>query len=184
MKKLCADGYKISSVDAHVLAEYLLFTPLEWTQKALASMIYKSQTLIIRKYFDLYKSKQSGMISTEKAIIIPAILAMTEFKKFDYEIPIPALIRKEVPSIEIWPDGFDIQDYVYDALYGFYKDPEAHLKFFITEKIVNTRKEFIKQYTQIKMQTETPIEKEEEDFINQIVSEPGYKTRAEEEVEV
>jgi hypothetical protein len=185
MKKLCADGYKISSVDTHALDKYLLVTPSEWARSALDGMINKSLKIIVKDYYDLYKSKQTTTVSTEMAVVIPGILEMPEFKKYNVKTPpLPIVQRTEAPTTEVWSGGFDVQDYENDALIAYYEDPEAILKYFMENKIYQRRKAFMKKYIDIKMKdvSTTEMPKEEDAFINQIVAEPEYKTRAEEEV--
>jgi hypothetical protein len=193
MKKLNSKGYKISSADKKALEHFLNVSANEWARNALKGMINKAVKTILKDYFELYKSKQTGSASADKAVIIPAIVAMPEFKPYNRQTPAQfdkphggvkqpkdmTISRKEPVSEEIWEDGFDVEDYELAALEGFYADPEAQLEWLMTNKIYQRRCAFVKEQEAIMLQD--PEVKEipacQDDLINCVCAKPGYKNR-------
>jgi len=184
MQTLNSQGFRVSSVDRKALEAYLLDTPREWAEKALKGMINKSVKTIMRDYFDLYKSKQTGTIPADYATVIPAIVAMEEFKPYKIQTPpIPTVERTELASEEIWENGFDVEDYENTALEAFYSDPQAMLRYFMENKIHARRKAFVKEQEQGFFQRQEAIPAKQDDFINLVCAKPGYKNRADSEAE-
>jgi len=184
MQKLCSDGYKASSVDLKALSHYLLITPKKWATDALAGMKNKAVKTIMRDWLEVYKSKQSGNVSADIAVIIPGILAMDEFKPYRYRTPdMPIIDRKEPSNDEIWEGGFDIEDYEKMALEAFYSDPEAMLRYFMENKIYQRRKAMCKEKEteMLKDPEVTEMPAKQDDFINMVCTKPGYKNRADNE---
>jgi len=182
MKKICTKGYKISSPDRKALEHYMVKTPTKWCEDAVKGMVNKAIKNIMKVWFPVYKAKQSGNISADYAVIIPAIISMPEFKPFNYKTPaIPTPCRKEVANEEIWPSGFDLEDYEEKALRAFYEDPEEMMMYFISNKICRRKEAMIKGEEQklFKDKTVTNIPSCQDDMINMICAKPGYKNAAE-----
>ena len=181
MKKLCSLGYKISQADKKAFDHYVLVTPKKWGQDALAGMVNKAVKTIMRDWYEIYKLKQVDTVSADRAIIIPAILAMPEFKPYHYKsFETPVVARKEPRNIEIWGDGFDVEDYEEQALRAFYEDPEEMLRYFIENKIYQRKKAFVNEFQQqmLKDPLVTEIPSKHDDFINMVCAKQGYKNRA------
>jgi len=185
MKTLCSTGYKVSSVDKKALEYYLLVTPKKWSQDALKGMINKSVKTIMRDYFEIYKSKQTGSIPADYATVIPAIIAMEEFKPYNYAVPqTPIVERIELANEEIWEGGFDVEDYENTALEAFYSDPQAMLMYFMENKVYQRRKAFVKEQEKGFFDRQEAIPAKQDDFINLVCAKPEYKNRAEREAEM
>ena len=181
MQKLCSSGYKASSVDKKALSHYLLITPKKWTEDALKGMINKAVKTIRRDYFELYKSKQQTTVSANMAVIIPGIIAMDEFKPYNYSVPETVVIdRIEIESEEIWTGGFDVEDFEKQALDAFYANAEGMLQFYMDNKIYQRRKAFVreKETAMLNDPEVTEIPSRQDDFINMVCAKPGYKNRA------
>lgn len=184
MKKLGASGFKISSVDQKAWDHYLLTTPTEWAAAGLKGMINKAVKTILRDWLETYKVKQMGSVSGDMAVLIPAILAMDEFKPFGRETPkLPVVAREEEATQEIWKGGFDIEDYEEQALNAFYDDPEEMLRYVMEDKVLLRRENFVEENLQGFLQREEDIPLLQDDFINLTCSKPGYKNREERENE-
>jgi len=184
MKKICENGYLVSSCDQKALAEYLLVSPKDWSQSALNGMVNKAVKSIMRDWFEVYKSKQTEAIPADYAIVIPAIIAMSDFKPYNMQTPpSPIVDRKEAVSQEIWEGGFDVQDYEKHALDAFYEHPEAMLRYFMGNKIHARRKAFVKEHEKGFFDRKEPIPAKQDDFINAVCAKPGYKNRATREAE-
>ena len=185
MKKICENGYQASSVDLKALSHYLLVSPSSWGNSALAGMINKAIKSILRDWFEIYKTKQTGNISADYTVLIPAIIAMEEFKPYNTTVPVtPRINRVEVRDIEIWADGFDVEDYEDAALRAFYKDPEAMLEYFMENKIYARRTAFVKEHEKGFFDRKEPIPAVADDFINLVCAKSEYKNRIEREVEI
>lgn len=183
MKKLCAQGYKASLADTKALSHYLLVNPSDWGINALKGMINKATKTIIRDYYEIYKAKQVDTVSTDYAVIIPAIVAMEEFEPYNISSPESITInRKGARSEEVWLNGFDIEDWEEVALKGYYKDPEASLTWFMDNKIYQRRKAFVKEEQAKYLGKSETIPSQEDDFIDFVTAKVGYKTRAQNEV--
>lgn len=185
MKKLCTTGFKVSSVDQKALDHYLLTTPKEWAEAGLKGMINKAVKSIMRDWLEVYKSKQTGSISGDVTVLIPAIIAMGEFKS--YNTPTPQLEgpieREAIADQEIWEGGFDVEDYEEQALNAFYEDPEEMLMYFMENKVFQRRKRFVKENEQGFLQRKEDIPAKQDDFINAVCGKPEYKNRVESENE-
>ena len=186
MKKLNAQGFKISSADQKALDHYLLTSARDWSVAALAGMKNKAIKTILKDWFEVYKAKQTEGVSADIAVIIPAIIAMTEFKPYNTPTPeIPVVSRKEDPTQEIWDGGFDVEDYEEAALRAFYKDPEAMLEYFMENKVHARKKAFVKEQEEkmIKDKSVSTIPSKQDDLINLVCAKPEYKNRVQLEAE-
>jgi len=187
MKKLNAKGFKVSSADQKALDHYLIVSARDWSISALAGMINKSVKTILKDWFPIYKSKQEGSVSADVAILIPAIIAMPEFKPYNFPTPdVPIVDRKEEKSQEIWNNGFDVEDYEEAALRAFYADPEAMLHYFMENKIHRRREAFVKEHEQHMLRDPDvkDIPAKQDDFINLVCGKAGYKNRVQSEAEM
>ena len=181
MKKLNAKGFKISSVDKKAFEHYVLVSMRSWSKDALTGMINKSVKTILRDYYELYKSKQAETVSTDLNVVIPGILAMEEFKPYNYDSLVleGEVKRKQPRNEEIWSGGFDVEDYEELALKAFYKDPEEALEAFMENKIYQRRKRLVEEEQQkiFSKKEKKSLPKEQDDFIDMVCNEPGYKNR-------
>ena len=186
MKKLCSIGCRISGPDKKALEAYLLTSPKVWAQGAINGMINKAIKTILKDWIETYKAKQPDSVSADIKVIIPGILAMDEFKPYNYQIPeTPLVDRKEAVSEEIWEGGFDVEDHEELALRAFYSDPEAMLNYFMENKIYQRRKAFVKQHetTMLADKSVTSLPEKQDDFINLVCAKADYKNRADLEAE-
>ena len=185
MKKLCNSGFRISTPDKKALDHYLLDGATVWSQNALKGMVNKAVKSIMRDWFEIYKAKQTGTIPADYAIVIPAVIAMEEFKPYNYAVPqTPIVERIELANEEIWEGGFDVEDYENTALEAFYSDPQAMLMYFMENKVYQRRKAFVKEQEQGFFERQEAIPAKQDDFINLVCAKPGYKNRAEREAEI
>lgn len=185
MKKICSTGCKASSVDQKTLGHYLLVTPKKWAQDALKGMINKAVKTIMREGFEKYKEAQTGNINPDYSVIIPGILSLPEFRI--EQIATPQMVRvkrTEQASQEIWENGFDIEDHEETALNALYEDPEEMLRWFMENKIYQRRKALVKEKETLYIKDKKAFPAAEDDLINFIVSETGYKNRAQAEEEL
>jgi len=193
MKTINSKGFKVSLADQKALDHYLLVSANKWAREALTGMINKSVKMIMKDYFEIYKAKQTESISADYAVVIPAVIAMEEFKPylsktpndFDGENPPPdmTISRKESVSDEIWEGGFDIEDYEEAALKAYYTDPEAMLEWFMNNKIYQRRKAFVKEHEGGFFERKEAIPAHQDDFINTVCAKVGYKNRVQSEEE-
>lgn len=182
MKNICSKGFKASNADIKAFEEYLLETPKKWAEKALKGMINKAVTIILKDWLDIYKEKASDSISAQVEQLIPEIINMEEFKPYGLEAPEKRKAkRKEKQTIEIWEGGFDIEDYEFEALNAYYKDPEEYLKDLMENKIALRKSAFAKKYTDklINDPSTKTIPIHDDNLINFITSLSGYKNRKE-----
>jgi len=188
MKKICNKGFKASHADRKAFAHYVLKSETEWSEDALAGMKNKAIKTIMRDYFEIYKSKKTGNITSDLAILIPAIIAMEEFKPYNYQTPTKfdkfdkndpeEIQRDETPSLEIWEGGFDIEDYEEAALNAFYENPEQQLNWFMNNKIYRRKIAFVKEKEKELLNKGESFPSRHDAFINYITSKPEYKDRA------
>ena len=181
MQNLCSSGYLISSVDRKALEHFLLIPIRDWGFSALTGMINKAVKTIRRDYFELYKSKQQDTVSADMSVIIPGILAMNEFKPYNFGVPeTPVIDRIEITTEEIWTGGFDVEDFEKQALDAYYSDAEGMLHYFMDNKIYQRRKAFVREKeTEMLNDPEvTEIPAKQDDFINMVCALPGYLNRA------
>jgi len=186
MKTLCSKGFKISNPDRKALEAYLLISFADWSLGAINGMINKSVKTILKDWFEIYKAKQTDSVSADIKVIIHGILAMDEFKPYNYQVPeTPLVDRKEARSEEIWEGGFDVEDHEELALRAFYSDPEAMLSYFMENKCYQRRKAFVKEHeaTMLADKSVTSIPAKQDDFINLVCAKAGYKNRAAKEAE-
>jgi len=187
MKKIGTKGFKISKTDKKALEHYLLETPFEWTEKCLKGMINKAVKTIIRDWFEIYKSTQTGDISASYADLIPAIISMKEFKPYNLDVPKSEPIDKKFPEDEeMWDQGFDIEDYEEEALKAYYTDYEKSLEWFFNNKVVQRRKAFVKEEGGkiLKDPEILTIPAHADDLIDLVTKKTGYKNRAVKESEI
>ena len=146
MATIGASGLLVSDVHLLILAHWLLDTGKAWAAAALDGMISKAQSTIEKDWLERYFATQTGSVSTDPAVLMPAILAMAEFTP--YNIPTPA-----VPDIDcgrtkdqqLWPDGFTIEDYELAILNAYYVDPDAYLRYLMLNKIYQRGMKMIEQ---------------------------------------
>lgn len=172
MKTICSQGYKISDPDDKALKHYLTDTIQKWSQDALKGMINKAIKSILQKYLDLYRSKNPQGVSSDLAVLIPGIIAMEEFKPFNYQTPaMPQVQRKEIADSEIWQGGFQIEDHEDQALRAFYSDPESMMYYFINNKVDRRKKATCKEAEEkfIKNPAHPIIPSAEDDLINAFI---------------
>ena len=179
MKKICENGHKISNADQKALDHYLLTSSKEWAQAALNGMINKSVKTIYRDWIEVFKSK-SDEIPSDIVSIINGILAMEEFKPYNREVE-PADREKpqrdEPRDEEIWPGGFDVEDYQYAALRAFYKDPEVSLYDLMENKIAKRKNSFIRDCEPILRKEKLTIPSRKDAFIKEFTKRQDYKNR-------
>ena len=181
MKKINSSGFKISNTDHKALNHYLIVSPNQWAKDALRGMISKSIKTILTDYLEKYKSIQTGNISAELSVLIPAIISMPEFKPYKVETPEKMNVeRKQPQSIEIWENGFDIEDYEHAALNAYYDNPEEMLEWFMENKIYQRKKALVKEAESIMLKDPNikEIPSKHDDMIDLITSKTDYKNRA------
>jgi len=183
-KHIALLGFKISNEDQKALNEYLLVTPRQWATDALKGMINKALKTILRDWLEPYKKTQVDSISGNIAVLIPAILAMPEFKPYNVESTEKRKAERTFAAeTEIWEGGFEIADHEDLALRAFYKDPEQTLYDLMENKIALRKQAFVKKYTdKLISEQAVTIPNRHDAMINLITGEPGYKTRAQLEV--
>lgn len=185
MKTINAAGFKISNVDQKALDHYLNITARTWAENALAGLINKSSKTILRYYFDLYKAQQVGDIVMDMSIIIPAIIAMPEFKPYNIDIPeTPEIDRTEVADIEIWENGFDIEDWQEQALNAYYSNAQGYMNYLMTNKIKLRRDAFVKEHCQSMFKNKETAPANQDDFINYVCAKQEYKDRIQRDEEL
>lgn len=187
MKKICVKGFNISNVDKKVLEHYLLLTPQKWSFNALKSMIDKATRHLLSDWFDKYKETCTERVPADIASIISNIINLNGFKKYGVKIPrMPKIKRKEQPSINVWEGGFNVEDHEKMALDAYYESPEKMLEYLLQNKIYQRRKAFRKEYEAklIKNPGVNSIPANEDDLINFVCSQAGYKNRKQGEEEL
>jgi len=180
MKNICTNGFKCSGADKKALEYYLLDTPKEWAKKSLDGMINKAVKTIMKDWIETLKKNSGDSIPATKSEIITAITVMEEFKHYYNEATEKGKAeREEAATIEIWSGGFNIEDYEFEALGVFYKDPEQTLRDFMENKITLRKKAFVKEHqTQlINDPSVSSIPSKQDSLINLVTGKPGYKNR-------
>jgi len=186
MKKLCSTGFKASSADQKALSHYLLDTPKEWANKALKGLINKAVKTILRDYLEELKEKNPNGIPATLEKLIPLIIAMPTFEKYNREATEKRKAQRDEPADnEIWSGGFDVEDYEFDALYAFYEDPEQTLIDYMENKIAIRKEKFVKENEEKLMKDpETlTIPSRYDSLINLVTGKQEYKNRAQQEAE-
>lgn len=186
MKTLCSEGFRVSNADRKAFAHYVLKSEADWSLDALKGMVNKAVKTILRDYFEIYKSKQEETVSADITIIIPAIIAMEEFKLYKMLTPaIPIVDRKQAKDQEIWQGGFNVEDYEHQALEAFYENPEEMLAYFMENKVYQRKKAFAKTYEAelIQDKTVTHLPARVDDLIDLITARDVYKNRVQQESE-
>lgn len=181
MQKICTKGYKISSQDQKIWDHYMIETPEQWTQKALNGMINKAKKLILRRDLKSYKEQNPGDISADYSVLISAIVAMEGFQSFKIESDEKRIAdRKTDRTREVWPNGFQIEDWQWAALQAYYKDPEVFLYDRMENKIALRKAAFLKEGEAIclKDSSITKIPAHADDMADLICARAGYKNRA------
>lgn len=187
MKTICTTGFKVSNADMKAFEYYLLDTPKEWAQKALTGMINKSVKTIMRDWIGTYKAKAGDSIPSTLRDLIPAIIAMEEFKPYNQEATEKRKAqRDEAVSIEIWAGGFYVEDYEFEALGAFYGYPEQVLRDYMENKISLRKEKFTKEHTDklIAGPSNDPIPSRQDALINLETGKAGYKNRIDREAEL
>lgn len=184
MAKICVSGFKISEIDQKALDHYLAVTPRQWAETALKGMINKAIKTIMRDWYEKYKARIEGNVSTDLAVIIPAILAMPGFVSYHVPSPsIPIISRKIAITQEIWGNGLDLEDYELAALNAFYENPENQLRFFMENKIALRRQAMVNELeTKLRNNPKaTELPAHADDLIAQETAKSSYKNRHQED---
>lgn len=171
MKKICESGFKVSNADKKVFEHYLFETPEEWSKKALKGMINKAIKIIIKDYLDKFKETCGDSFPASLSLLLPAIIRMDGFVSYKKEANEKRNVsRKEKVSIQIWPNGFEMNDYEYEALNSFFKDPEQTLYDYMENKISLLKERFVKEYEKklLKNPNIETIPSNQDDLINLI----------------
>lgn len=187
MKKYGNSGFKISSHDKLALDHYLAVTPQEWAMGALKGMINKAVKTIIKDYLPIYREK-NATFSSDREVLIPALVGLEEFKPYHYDIPQSdkeQAIRKDPRNDEVWLGGMDIEDYEDIALHAFYEDPEATLYYLMENKIAKRKNAFSKEHSTKFLQDPEihSLPSHVDDLIDFAVARPGYKNRKQRDLE-
>jgi hypothetical protein len=193
MRNILTNGFKISNADQKALDHYLLVTPKKWAQDALAGMINRAIKTIIKDYFEIYKSKQIGSVASDPATIIPIIIAMPEFKRYNNQTPtafdkhdkgdLDYIQRDEPANKEIWQGGFNVEEHEHQALTAFYQDYEAYLTWTMNNKVYRRKNAFIKEHQQEMIRNGESIPAKHDAFINHVTSKANYKNRTQREAD-
>ena len=186
MKKICKQGFKLSVQDRKAFDHYLIDSPKEWMQKGLAGMINKATKTILKDWLDKFKA-QAETVPATLVELIPAIVAMPTFKPYDRDWGnLIKAKRKKAKNVEIWADGFDIEDWEEIALNAFYKDYEQDLYNLMENKVACRKNAFEKEHeAQLLADPEVlELPKEQDDLIDLITAKPLYKNRAAREEEL
>ena len=191
MKNIFSEGLKISLPDKKALEHYLLVSPKVWTQKALEGMVNKATKSILRDWLEKYKAYEQGTISLDYAVLIPAIVAMPTFRPYNMpssakEVP----QRDEAQDSEIWPGGFQVEDWQDIALSAFYEDYEQTLMDFMQNKIAMRKNAFVKHYEDKLLKEPafrtklgiSELPSRHDALINAMTADLDYKNRAQTEV--
>ena len=188
MKKYNAKGFKISNADKKAFEHYLLETPYEWARKALDGLINKATKNILRDWLDTYREQATGDIPANYAELIPAIIAMPDFKPYKHEAPEKRIAERDEPKQhEQWSDGFDVANWQDAALNAYYDDPEQVLEDLMENKIALRKQAFYKEHfdKEIKDPTVETIPIRQDAFIDHVIKKSGYKNRQQrEELEI
>ncbi len=179
MKTIGTSGFLTSNEDDYALADFLLVAGKEWTQGALDGMTNKAVKLVVQIGLPLWKEAHPGDPVPLLAELIPAIIALPNFKPNQILTPsFPSINHKFPPSVNDWTTGFEIEDYQDDASKAIYEDPEEMLRWFFTNKIFNRRKAFVDKYEAQFLRDQVTFPSIEDDFIDFTIEYPGYQNRA------
>lgn len=196
MQKICTSGFKISLPDKKAWEHYTLETPDLWSKKVLNGMINKATKTLLKNHIEEYKKIVSGSsITNDITIIMNGISVLEALSVVDSETQeVKRLYNREASekkiaerddprTIEIWPNGFDIQDSEWTTLQVFYTDPEQTLVDFMENKLALLKEAFVREFTLFLMndRTVTSIPKRADALITFVTARPGYKNRAQRE---
>lgn len=187
MAKICASGFKISNADQKAVEHCLLVSPRKWAEDALKGMINRAVKTILEDWLDDYKAAQAEKISTDLAVIIPAIIALPNFRSYKLSssvgLPEPIISKKQISDQEIWDGGLDLQEYELAALGAFYEDPEAQLHLSMENKINYCRKNIVREFEDVLLNdpTVTEMPAHADDLIEQETEKSSYKNRVQRE---
>ena len=184
MAQICADGFLVSNVHLLILAEWLLDNGKEWGTKALNGMISKATSTIMKDWLEVYKATQTDPVSTDPAVLIPAILGMQSFVPYAVPTPIPPCIDcGHVRDQQMWPDGFTIEAWELSVLQAYYANCEDYLRYFMYEKVFQRGMAFVKKIEAewIGDPQHPTMPASMPDLIIAYTSEPGYKNRKQRE---
>jgi hypothetical protein len=112
---------------------------------------------------------------------------MSEFKPYNYQTPqsfdkiekgdLDYIQGDEELNLEIWANGFDLEDYELLALNAYYEDPEAQLEWFMSNKLYRRKNAFVKEHEKEMIKKKESYPARHDAFINHITSNPTYKSR-------
>jgi len=181
MVQICSTGFKISSIDQIALNNDLLITPYQWARDALYGMINKAYKTLYRDWFSKFKTSQEESVPANKASIIAGIIALPDFKPYNYQTPaLPEIDRKTEPEIEIWTGGFQIESFEKAALEAFYEDFEGMIRYFMQNKIFMCRQRMTEDWEKklIADTSITSIPVKQDDLIALVSQRSDCKLRA------
>lgn len=186
MPTLCSTGFLGSNAHLKIIAHWLLGTGKEWAEQALDGMISKAQSTIMKDYMMEYMNSQTGNISTDPAVLLPAILAMPSFHAYNIPTPTAPSIDCDRPKDQqLWPDGFTIEQWEMDVLNAYYASAEDNLKYLMFNKIFNRGMAMVKDIQQawIGDPNHTTMPACMADLIDAYTDEEGYLNRAQREAQ-
>jgi len=184
MQTILASGHLITPIDLLALQYYLLETTSEWATHALKGMINKAVSTLKKDYFEIWRAEQTGNITMDYSIIIPAIIGLTQFKTYNVATPeMPIINRTEQRTILTCESGFSIEDWEKQALDAYYVNPEQYLVWCLENKISARRKAFLKETFSIYIADQESFPAEEDAYINYIANKAEYKDRTAREAE-
>ena len=181
MKAIGSKGFKLNAQDKKAFEHFVLVKPKKWCEDALSGMLNKAIKTILRDWLPKYK-ETNETITANLAQLIPAIVAMEGFKPYNYMTAnMKKAKRKDsnAKDIEIWDDGFDIEDWQETALKAFYADPEQQLYDFMENKIACRKEAFEREY-EPKLYADPEVQeipRDVDDLIDLIASKADYKNR-------
>jgi len=187
MKNICASGFKLSIQDKKALEHYLVVSPKQWAQDALAGMLNKAVKTIIKDWLETYKLYTPLDVPSNPALLIPAIVAMPNFKPYNRKWKgLIKASRKNQKDQEIWEGGFNIEDWQETALNAFYSDYRQDLYNLMENKIACRKEAFKHEFEQQLMRdpTHPSIPKHVDDLIDVVTAQSTYKNRAQKEAEI
>lgn len=171
---------KLSHEDVKAFNHYVDHTHDEWLSKAFDGMVNKAVKTILRDYLEEYRQSQTEGMPTDMNVIMNGIVALKSFKPYNNETPpLPKIRRKNTPEINV-NTAFQFEDYVKIALENYYSDYKGMIKWFMVNKIHRRRTEFAKLFTTklLKDKTLAKIPAHQDDLINHVCSQKGYKNAA------
>lgn len=186
MKQICTSGFRASRQDVKAVEHYLLVSLKSWSQSALDGMINKAVKTILKDWLEKFK-EQTETIPANLSQLLPAIVNMEGFKPYNREWS--GLIkakRKQSKEIEVWDNGFEIEDWQERALNAYYTNYQLDLVNLMENKIACRKNAFEKEHeAQLLADPNiTELPKHQDDLIDLITSKINYKNRRERETEL